>query len=168
MRHRHSEAVRITSAARPRSEDIRGRERRYLISMGIRTVCFLLMVLSIGHWYAWLFLVAAALLPYVAVVAANAGARPQIEDEQFGYRPDLQAIEPPRRPVEEASAPPPVEELTCSAKSCQSTARWTLLWNNPKVHTPERRKEWLACDVHKGPLADFLGVRGFLKEIRSL
>ncbi len=36
---------------------------------------------------------------------------------------------------------------------------WELLWNNPKLHTPERRKVWLACDEHRESLSDFLGAR---------
>jgi hypothetical protein len=40
-----------------------------------------------------------------------------------------------------------------------------LLWNNPKIHTPERRKTWLACDDHKVSLSEFLSARGFLREV---
>lgn len=39
------------------------------------------------------------------------------------------------------------------------------MWNNPKLHTPERRKVWLACEEHRQHLADFLDVRGFLIEV---
>ena len=53
----------------------------------------------------------------------------------------------------------------CSAKGCQAAAVWALRWNNPKLHTPERRKVWLACDEHRGSLSDFLGARAFLKEV---
>ena len=53
----------------------------------------------------------------------------------------------------------------CSAKGCQSPAVWQLLWNNPKLHTPDRRKVWLACDDHRESLSDFLGARGFLKDV---
>jgi hypothetical protein len=42
---------------------------------------------------------------------------------------------------------------------------WALLWNNPKLHTPDRRKTWLACDEHRQSLSDFLGARGFLKDV---
>ena len=76
MRRHREEPLRITTAARPRSEDIRGRERRYIISMGIRTVCFVLAVVSIGHWFLWVFIAASFVLPYVAVVMANAGSSP--------------------------------------------------------------------------------------------
>ncbi|KAB2811503.1 acetone carboxylase [Pimelobacter simplex] len=52
----------------------------------------------------------------------------------------------------------------CSAKGCREPALWQLLWNNPKIHTPDRRKTWLACDEHRASLEKFLGARGFLKE----
>jgi len=39
------------------------------------------------------------------------------------------------------------------------------LWNNPKLHTPDRRKAWLACDEHRDQLAAFLGSRSFLRDV---
>ena len=57
------------------------------------------------------------------------------------------------------------EPLVCSAKGCQEQADWALVWNNPKLHTPDRRKTWLACEQHRPSLADFLGARGFLLEV---
>jgi hypothetical protein len=92
MRRHRSDPVRITTASRPRSEDINGRQRRYLISMGIRTLCFLLAVVSMGHWFMWIFLVGSVFLPYVAVVIANAGVSPDPGGPEFGYDPDLKAI----------------------------------------------------------------------------
>ncbi|EGG43916.1 hypothetical protein SGM_5496 [Streptomyces griseoaurantiacus M045] len=53
----------------------------------------------------------------------------------------------------------------CSAKGCRASAVWVLAWNNPKLHTPERRKTWLACEEHREHLSQFLGVRGFLKDV---
>jgi hypothetical protein len=53
----------------------------------------------------------------------------------------------------------------CSAKGCQAVAVWDLQWNNPKLHTPERRKIWLACDDHKQSLSDFLAARAFLRDV---
>jgi hypothetical protein len=58
----------------------------------------------------------------------------------------------------------PAPNLVCSARGCRSSAIWALQWNNPKLHTPERRKTWLACDSHRQSLAEHLSVRGFLKE----
>jgi hypothetical protein len=54
--------------------------------------------------------------------------------------------------------------VVCSAKGCREPATWAHLWNNPKLHTPDRRKVWLACDTHKPTLGEFLSVRGFLVE----
>lgn len=65
--------VQITNARTSRSEDIRGRQNRYLASMAVRTACFLLAVATDG-WLRWLLVVAAFVLPYIAVVVANAGA----------------------------------------------------------------------------------------------
>lgn len=50
--------------------------RRYLISMGIRTICFILAVIALAglHWtlIGWTLVIAAVILPYIAVVMANA------------------------------------------------------------------------------------------------
>jgi hypothetical protein len=62
-------------------------------------------------------------------------------------------------------APDAVDELLCSARGCSATAAWGLLWNNPKLHTPERRKVWLACDDHREPLSQYLGARDFLRDV---
>jgi len=43
-----------------------------------------------------------------------------------------------------------------------------LRWNNPRLHSPERRKTWLACDQHRDYLRDFLSARGFLRELEPL
>lgn len=56
------------------------------------------------------------------------------------------------------------EPLTCSAKGCRAEADVGHRWNNPKIHPPERRKTWLACDEHRESLAQFLSARGFLRE----
>jgi Protein of unknown function (DUF3099) len=74
MVRREPDPIRITTATRSHSEDISARQRRYVISMTIRTLCFLLAVVSIGHWFMWVFLAASFVLPYVAVVMANAGS----------------------------------------------------------------------------------------------
>jgi hypothetical protein len=63
------------------SEDIGHRQRRYLISMGIRTACFLGAVLTAvagaPPWAVLLLVVGALFLPYVSVVFANGGREPQ-------------------------------------------------------------------------------------------
>jgi len=70
-----AEAVRITTAAASRNADMATRQRRYLYSMSLRTLCFvgaIIASLAGVHWL-WPILIAGALvLPYVAVVMANA------------------------------------------------------------------------------------------------
>lgn len=56
----------------------------------------------------------------------------------------------------------------CSRKACRAHAEWQLLWNNPKIHTPERRKIWLACPEHRAWLEDYLQTRGLWKETLPL
>lgn len=60
----------ITSAATGRSADFDARVNRYLISMGVRTACFILAFVVDGP-LRWVFVTGALLLPYVAVVLAN-------------------------------------------------------------------------------------------------
>ena len=63
-----------------------------------------------------------------------------------------------------APRPDPVDELVCSSRGCRDEAAWGLLWNNPRLHTPERRKVWLACDDHRAHLERFLGARSFWRD----
>ena len=76
MRKNVDETVRITTATRPRSQDIAARQRRYLFSMSIRTICFVLAIIFRETPAAWFFIAGAIVLPYVAVVVANAGSSP--------------------------------------------------------------------------------------------
>jgi hypothetical protein len=62
----------ITNAAPPLTQDQSGRARRYFISMMIRTACFILAVI-LPNPYRWVALFGAVVLPYIAVVVANAG-----------------------------------------------------------------------------------------------
>jgi hypothetical protein len=66
---------------------------------------------------------------------------------------------------QEASAEEP---LLCSARGCGAPATVDLRWNNPKLHTPDRRKSWLACPDHDEHLSQFLSARGFLREKEPL
>ncbi|MBC9823371.1 hypothetical protein [Terrabacter sp. MAHUQ-38] len=56
-------------------------------------------------------------------------------------------------------------EHICSAKGCRRYAAHAVVWRNPKLHTADRRKVWLACDDHEKSLADFVALRGFLIEV---
>lgn len=62
----------ITHAQRSLSTDQQVRTRKYLISMGIRTVCVLGAIVIPG-WPRWVLVAGAVILPYLAVVIANAG-----------------------------------------------------------------------------------------------
>lgn len=91
------EAIRITTAAGNRADDIRARQRRYLLSMSLRTICFVGAILAslAGIDWLWPFLIAGAIiLPYVAVVMANAAANLsdgfKLRDADFS-RPELEA-----------------------------------------------------------------------------
>lgn len=61
----------VTTARKSLAEDQAQRTRQYLISMAIRTACFILGVITPSPW-RWLFFAGAAFLPYIAVVFANA------------------------------------------------------------------------------------------------
>ncbi len=56
------------------------------------------------------------------------------------------------------------EYAKCSRKGCQNAAEYQLLWNNPRVHTPGRRKVWLACGEHVEWLENYLREREFWKQ----
>jgi hypothetical protein len=60
----------------------------------------------------------------------------------------------------QGEAPPAV----CSRKACRAEATWQLLWNNPRIHTPERRKVWLSCEEHREWFEDYLQTRSLWKE----
>ena len=62
----------ITSAQKSLSSDQPGRQRRYFISMMVRTACFILAVV-LPSPFRWIALAGAVFLPYIAVVVANAG-----------------------------------------------------------------------------------------------
>jgi hypothetical protein len=64
--------------------------------------------------------------------------------------------------------PDPDVEPICSARGCQQPAAFDLGWNNPKIHTADRRKHWLACAEHRDSLSAFLSARGFLREVAEL
>jgi hypothetical protein len=43
-----------------------------------------------------------------------------------------------------------------------------VLWNNPKLHAPDREKPWHACEAHVEHLTQFVQLRGFLLRVESL
>ncbi|MFE0250575.1 DUF3099 domain-containing protein [Streptomyces sp. NPDC059010] len=71
----HSEVFRITGARAGLQDDVRARQRRYVISMSIRTVSVILAasLWNVERHVAIVALVLGAILPYISVVIANAG-----------------------------------------------------------------------------------------------
>ena len=65
-------AIVITSAQDALTKEQNGRQRKYLLAMAIRTICFIAMIF-LPNPYRWISLAGALLLPYIAVVIANAG-----------------------------------------------------------------------------------------------
>jgi hypothetical protein len=102
---RKQQVFSITSAATSQSEEIGGRERRYAISMGIRTVCFIGCVVIVTTtsmpWslFGWALLVGALLLPYTSVILANAGVRRKGEGPSPFGADTAGEIEPPKPPA---------------------------------------------------------------------
>ncbi|MFA7265232.1 MAG: DUF3099 domain-containing protein [Candidatus Nanopelagicales bacterium] len=72
---RRDEVYNITGARESAHIERQARTRRYLISMGIRTVCFIAAILVSG-WLTWVLFAAAIILPYISVVVANTVVRP--------------------------------------------------------------------------------------------
>jgi hypothetical protein len=62
----------VSNVGQPLSVDQSSRARKYFISMMVRTACFILAVV-LPSPYRWIALFGAVVLPYVAVVIANAG-----------------------------------------------------------------------------------------------
>lgn len=51
--------------------------------------------------------------------------------------------------------------LRCSRAGCREHAVWSILWRNPKIHSEDRQKTWLACEAHRSVLEEFLSARNF-------
>jgi hypothetical protein len=53
------------------------------------------------------------------------------------------------------------DELRCSRAGCRADASSAVNWRNPRIHSADRVKVWLACDEHGEYLRDYLATRGF-------
>jgi hypothetical protein len=65
----------------------------------------------------------------------------------------------------DGATPAPV---LCSAKGCRAPAEWALVWNNPRLHAPDREKVWTACVDHRESLSAHLAIRSFLLRVDPL
>jgi Protein of unknown function (DUF3099) len=82
----------VTEARLSKSDDIAYRQRRYLIMMAIRAVCFIIaVILFVNHagWLAAIPAVGAIIIPYFAVVFANGGREPNVTRGFRPYEPSL-------------------------------------------------------------------------------
>ena len=61
----------VTTARSNPDDDLNARMKNYRVTMGIRTLCFVLAFVTQG-WVRWTCVALAVVLPYVAVVFANA------------------------------------------------------------------------------------------------
>jgi hypothetical protein len=91
-RDRHPSPVvqSVTSAPESLAQEQAARIKRYLLTMGVRTVCFLLAALTGTNgapgWVWGSFALLAVVLPYIAVVMANA-VRPRNEGSSAPVTP---------------------------------------------------------------------------------
>ncbi|MFE5999257.1 DUF3099 domain-containing protein [Streptomyces sp. DSS69] len=94
------QVFRITGARQGLADDVRGRQRRYVISMSVRTVSVVLAAVlwNVERHVAIVALALGVLLPYVAVVIANAGR------ENVPSLPSTYLTAPVRPAVEAAPA----------------------------------------------------------------
>ncbi|MCI3929750.1 DUF3099 domain-containing protein [Streptomyces sp. AN091965] len=108
-----AQVFRITGARQGLADDVRGRQRRYVISMSVRTVSVIAAAVlwNVERHVALVALVLGILLPYVAVVIANAGREnaPSLPSTfvPAPSRPMLAAAAPGERSAERASEEPP-------------------------------------------------------------
>ena len=93
----------VTQARRSLSDDITYRQRRYLLMMGIRAVCFVIAVVLFMNHFGWLVAIpaiGAIFIPYFAVVYANGGREPNNTRGFMEYRPKVPATRDSSMPSE--------------------------------------------------------------------
>ena len=61
-----------------------------------------------------------------------------------------------------------LDQDTCSRAGCRGPAAWRLDWRNPRIHTEDRVKTWLACDTHVDYLREFISARDFPLRVTPL
>jgi hypothetical protein len=90
------EVFSISGVTASTTESQRARQRTYLLSMSIRTACFVLAIFTHGA-LRWTLLAGALLLPYFSVIVANAGRERRLynfdKPESTANRPSITAGE---------------------------------------------------------------------------
>ena len=91
---RADEPVLVTTAPQSPRDEQRARTRRYLVTMGIRVVCFVLAIVLVAldlRWEAGIAVAASLVLPWVAVIVANGGPARRVENPSL-YREQRQEL----------------------------------------------------------------------------
>jgi len=118
---RNPETVVVTTAGRSHTDDRMLRQRRYMFTQLARISCFVLAVaLPVPLWAKLGLIVGAVALPWMGVVAANAG--PSVER---GKGPTAIIQRPVEQPERIAIEPGRVVDLVCAgpATCCRRVAR---------------------------------------------
>ncbi|MGZ0710969.1 hypothetical protein ACWPKO_21850 (plasmid) [Coraliomargarita sp. W4R53] len=63
---------------------------------------------------------------------------------------------------------PAAEPVTCSRAGCRAVAHWRVDWRNPRIHSTDRVKTWVACEDHRDYLRDYLSARSFPVSVHPL
>ena len=155
----------ITSLPRSPDDDRRDRMLKYSITMGIRWSASSLCLFVQG-WWLLVCAIGAVVLPYIAVVLANGVTRPPTTEvvrpgaivpvERRHAEPDAR-----RATRSDAGSARPAEHVAARARDARERGRWNVNWRNPRIHSADRVKIWLACDEHREYLRDYLATRGF-------
>jgi hypothetical protein len=124
---RGSSAV-ITDAQTGSSADMTSRIRRYTITMGFRTACFVSMIFVEGP-FRWVLFAGAVFLPYVAVLFANQANRRTTKDQ-------VTRAEPMDRP--QLSSAAPIEIVSGSIVDDDPVAGSTARRDDPRREDPRR------------------------------
>jgi hypothetical protein len=113
QRSRRDQTYLVTEARPGMSADIASRQRRYLVMMGIRTLCFIAAVLMFVNHLGWLTaipIVGAVVIPYFAVIFANGGREPASRRGFRAYEPNVPDVyrpHPGNGAGDHPDAPPP-------------------------------------------------------------
>jgi hypothetical protein len=122
-KQKDGQVFRITGARQSLEEDVRGRQRRYVISMLVRTLAVILAVVlwNVERPLAIIALIGGLVIPYVAVVIANAGretskdlpsaylhdaSRPELGADWRGDAPEEEPREASEQDGERPTTPP--------------------------------------------------------------
>ena len=115
------------------SDDISYRQRRYLLMMGIRALCFAVAVILYTNHFGWLAAIpamGAIFIPYFAVVFANGGREPDNTRGFMEYQPNVPATRDPAGPQEanggngpRPSQPRSSDNLSASRLACSAPSQ---------------------------------------------